>query len=96
MLEVETEARQLVENANLEANNIREKAREDAKQLVIDGKKELQERMQQEIKKIEKEAASQKEHILKENEAHLAEIERIAKGRIDSTVDYIVSMLLKR
>ena len=53
MLEIETEARQIVEDAKNEANVIRKKAREDAKQLVLDGKNDMQRRIQQEIAQLE-------------------------------------------
>jgi vacuolar-type H+-ATPase subunit E/Vma4 len=95
MLEVETAAKQIVENAKREANEIRNKAREDAKQLVIDGKKSLQERLRQEITQIEAEAEVRKKALLQETEARLTELERIAKERIDSTVDRVITTLLE-
>ena len=96
MLKVETEARQIVENVHLEANDIRKKAREDAKQLVIDGKKELEARIQREIKQLEEDATAQKEHILKETEKQLAEMQQGAEERIETTVDQVVALLLKQ
>ena len=96
MLEVETEARQIVEKAKTEANAIRKKAREDAKQLVIDGKKKLQEKIQQEIKKMEEEAAAKKASIIQEMETHLAETEQTAKPKIESSVEHVMSVLLKK
>lgn len=96
MLEVETKATQIIENAKLEANAIRVKAREDAKQLVVDGKKELQDRLLQELEQIEKDAAAQKELILKEIEITVENMERTAKERMDSTVDLVINTLLNR
>ncbi len=95
MLEVETEAKLIIENAQLEANEIRKKAREDAKQLVIDGRKNLQDRLHQEIVKIEEEATTRKKAILQEAEAHLAEIERTARERMDNAVDNVITTLFK-
>ncbi len=96
MLEVETKATQIIENAKLEANAIRVKAREDAKQLVVDGKKELQDRLLQELEQIEKDAAAQKELILKEIEITVENMERTAKERMDSTVVLVINTLLNR
>lgn len=96
MLEVETEARQIVENAKGEANTIRKNAREEAKQLVIKGKKDFQDRMQEEIKQIEEEAATRKAGILKEMETHLAEMERRAKEQVDRAVDHVMTILLEK
>jgi vacuolar-type H+-ATPase subunit E/Vma4 len=94
MLEVETGATQILENAQREADEIRKKAREDAKQLVLDGKKELQERLRQEVAQIEEEATVQKESIFQEAETHRAEMERIAKKRMDQAVDRVMNTLL--
>jgi len=94
MLEIETQAKQIVENAKHEADEIRKKAREDAKQLVIDGKKNLQNRLHQDITQIEEEAATRKETIFQETETRVAEIEEGAKGRIDSAVDLVIKTLL--
>ncbi len=96
MLEVETEARQIVEEAGTEANVIRKKAREDAKQVVIGGKKELQEKIQHEIKQLEEEAVAQKANIMKEMETHLTEMEQTAKTKIESSVDHVMRVLLKK
>ena len=95
MLEVETEARQIVENAKVEANTIRKKAREDAKQLVVDGKKGIQQQIQQEITKIEEEAAAQKKAILQDMENHLTKVEQGARKNFDSTVDRVLTTLLE-
>lgn len=96
MLEVETKAKQIIETAQLEADEIRKKAREDAKRLVIEGRKNLQNRLQQEIRQIEEEAATREKAIFQEAEAHLAEMEQRAEGRMDSAVDCVMSVLLKR
>lgn len=96
MLHIETEARQIVENAKTEANTIRKQAREGAKQRVIDGKEALQERMQQEISQIEEEAAARKTQILKDTERHLIEMEQKAKEQIGSTVEQVVALLRKQ
>lgn len=96
MLHIETEARQIVENAKTEANAIRKQAREGAKQRVIDGKKELQERMQQAVSQIEEEAAARKIQILKDTEGHVIEMEQKAQERIDSTVEQVVALLRKQ
>ena len=96
MLGIETKARQIVENAKLEADTIRKKAREDAKQLVIDGEKNLQDRLHQEVAQIEEEAAEQKKAILKETETRLANMERVAKERMDNAVDCVITMLLNK
>lgn len=96
MLEVETNARQVIETAQLEADEIRKKAREDAKRLVIDGRKNLQNRLQQEIKQIEEEAASRKEAIFQEAKVHLTEMEQKAEERMDHAVDCVISTLLNK
>ena len=94
MLEVETKAKQIIETAQLEADEIRKKAREDAKRLVIDGRKNLQSRLQQEISQIEEEAASRKEAIFQEAKVHLTEMEQKAEKRMDSAVDSVMNVLL--
>ena len=96
MLEVETKAKQIIETAQLEADEIRKKAREDAKHLVIDGRKNLQNRLQQEIRQIEEEAASRKEAIFQDAETRLAEMEQRAEERMDNAVDCVMSALLNR
>ncbi len=96
MLQIETEALQIVEQAKIEANEIRKKAREDAKQLVIDGKQRMQEQLQQEIKALEDEANSRRAHIVQETEQRLVALEKSAQGRIEPTAQYVVSLLLQQ
>ena len=83
-------------SAQLEADEIRKKAREDAKQLVIDGRKNLQERLHQEITQIEEEAVARKKAIFQEAETQLAEMEHLAKERIDQAVDKVINALLSQ
>lgn len=94
MLQVETEAKQIVENAKLEANEIRKKAREDAKQLVIEGQKNLQNRLREEIAQMAAEAETRRKEILQETETRLADFERTAKERMDYTVDCVMNAIL--
>ena len=96
MLEVETQARQIIETAQLEADEIRKRAREDAKQLVIDGRKNLQERLHQEIAQIEEEAAARKKAIFQEAEIQLTEMKQKAEKQIDSAVGGVMNVLLNR
>jgi vacuolar-type H+-ATPase subunit H len=96
MLEVETQARQIIETAQREADEIRKKARDDAKQLVIDGRKNLQERLHQEITQIEEEAAAQKKTIFQEAETRLVEMEQVAEKQMNRTVDRVINVLLNR
>ncbi len=94
MLAIETEARQIVEDAKNEANAIRKKAREDAKQLVITGKHDLQHRVQQEVTLLEQEAEKQKEQIVSVTKTRISETERMAKERIERTVEHVISQFL--
>ncbi len=96
MLAIETEARQIVEDAKNEANAIRKKAREDAKQLVITGKHDLQHRIQQEIATLEDDAKKRKEQIVSETKTRLADMERIAKERIDGAAECVLSHILRQ
>jgi vacuolar-type H+-ATPase subunit H len=96
MLEVETVAKQTIENAKREANEIRNKAREDAKQLVIDGKQKLQERLRQEISQIEEEAEARKKTILQETASRLTALERSAQERMEHTVERVIQSLLNQ
>ena len=96
MLHIETEAQQIVEDAKAEANAIRKKAREDAKQLVIDGKHRMQEQIQQEIKGLEEEADARKKQIIQETEQSLAALKQVAQERMNKTVEHVVSLILKQ
>ena len=94
MLEVESEAQQLIEQAQLEANNIRKKAREDAQQLIIDGRKNLHKRVQQEIAQLEQEANIRKAAILQETEQRLEDMKSQADAHMRKAVDKVVQMLI--
>ena len=94
MLEVETEARQIVEQAKAEANTIRKKARDDAKQLIINGKKELQERIEQEIRQIEADAIEHKTRMLKEADIHLNTVTQRARKHLDPAAEHVLNALL--
>lgn len=94
MLEVETEARQLIEHAQQDANGIRKKAREDAEKLVIDGRKKLHQRLQQEIAQLEEQANTQKQTILQETERQLAAVEQRAAAHLEQAVERVVTMLV--
>lgn len=96
MLEVETQARQIIETAQREADEIRKKARDDAKQLVIDGRKNLQERLHQEITQIEEEAAARKKVIFQEAEIRLAEMKQRAEKQMNRAVGGVMKVLFKR
>jgi len=96
MLDVESEAQKIVEDAKDEANAIRNKAREDAQQLVTDGKNTFQEKMRAEIQRLEQDAATQKEQIFATAHTLLAQKEQQARGRIDQAVEHIVNLLLVR
>ena len=96
MLEIEAEAHQIVADAKDEANAIRKKAREDAKHIVLDGKNELQHRVQQEIATLEQEAEKHKEQIVSATKTRLTETERLAKERIEKTVDSVFSQFLRQ
>lgn len=87
MLQIEVDAKQIVENAKIEADKTREKAREEAEQLVTDGKRKFQERLRQDLVRIEDDAETRKKAILQEAEVRLAEIERIAKERMEKVVE---------
>jgi vacuolar-type H+-ATPase subunit H len=95
MLEVETKAKQIIETAKREADEIRKKAREDAKQLIIDGRTNLQDRLHQEIAQIEEEATERKKTILQQAEIRLAEMEHKAEEQMDSVVECVIRVLLK-
>ena len=96
MLEVETEARQLLEQAKLDTNNIRQKAREDAQQLIIDGRKNLHERVQQEIAQLENDANARKAAILHKAKQRLAEMEARANVHMESAVEKVMQKLLDK
>ncbi len=94
MLEVEAQARQIVEDAKNEANAIRKKGREEAKQLVNDGKKFIQEEVHQEILTIEQEAQKRRTTIVNEMNIQLEKMEQKARERIAYTVDHVLTTLL--
>ncbi|MBD3307122.1 hypothetical protein GF339_11910 [candidate division KSB3 bacterium] len=96
MLEVESEAQQLVEDAKAEANGIRTKAREDAEQLMREGKQQIEERIQRETERLEQDAHTQKEVILNEMDAQLADMEPVANERIECAVERVVAKILPR
>lgn len=96
MLVVEVEARKIVEDAKEEANTVRKKAREDAKQLVINGKNDFERRIRQEITQLEQEAERQKEQIAHSTKTSLSDMERLAKERIDKAVAQVLSQLLSQ
>ena len=85
-----------IEVAQREADEIRKKARDDAKQLVIDGRKNLQERLHQEITQIEEEAAVRKKAIFQEAETRLAEMEQEAEKQMSRAVDRVISIILNQ
>ena len=95
MLEIETKATQVIENAKLEATTIRNKAREDAKQLVNDGKKTLKDRLHQEIIQIEREAEAQRDAIFEEAKTRAADMERVAQDRMDSAAELVLERLFE-
>ncbi len=94
MLEVETQARELIENAQTEANVIRKKARDDAQQLIIDGRKTMNERLQQEIAELESEAQARKDSILQEAERQLHTMQQQAAERMEHAVEQVMQMLV--
>jgi vacuolar-type H+-ATPase subunit E/Vma4 len=94
MLQIEVEAKQIVENAKLEANQIREKARVEAAQFVVDGKKNFRERLHQEIARIEVEAETHKKAILQETDARVTEMEQVAGERMEKVVEQVMHALL--
>ena len=94
MLEVETQARQIVEDAKSEANAIRKKGREDAKQLVSDGRKSIHEEVQHGIFKIEQEAEERKTAIVGRMNTQLKTMEQKAGERIKYAVDHVLTTLL--
>ena len=94
MLEVETQAREIIENAQAEANAIRKKARDDAQQVIIDGRKAMNERLKQEITKLEREAQTRKDTILQEAEHQLETTRQQATERMEHAVEQVMRMLI--
>ena len=94
MLQVETEAQKIVEDAEKEASAIRKKAREDAKKLIVDGKQAVRERLQQEIRQLEKDADIQRTRILNEAQQRREALEQQAGKQIDKAVQRVMDLLL--
>ena len=95
MLEVETQARELIENAQTEATAIRKKARDDAQKMIIDGRKTMHERLQQEIAELEREAQNSKDLKLQETERQLSALRQQAGERMEDAIEQVVRMLVK-
>jgi len=94
MLQVETEARKIVEDAQNEANVIRKKAREDAKTFIAEGKQTVRNRLKQEIAQLEKDADVQRTRILSDAQQRRAVLEQHAGERIDRAVERVMTLLL--
>ena len=94
MLQIETEARQIVEDAQKEANEIRKNAREDAKTFISNGKQAARDRLQQEIAQLEKDADVQRTRILNEAQQRRAILEQQAGERITQAVDNVMNLFL--
>lgn len=94
MLQIETEARTIVEDAQNEANAIRKKAREDAKSFISDGKMAARDKLKQEIAQLEKDADAQRTRILTEAQHHRDELEQQAGKQIDKAVNKVMELLL--
>ncbi len=94
MLEVETRALELIEKAQAEANEIRKKAHDDAQQLIVDGRKNMHERVQQEIARLEHEAHVRKDEIHQDAEQHLVTMRQHAEAQMEFAVEHVVQTLL--
>jgi vacuolar-type H+-ATPase subunit H len=94
MLQIESEATQIIENAKLEAEQIRKKARAEASQIIETGKKASQERLQQEIARLDAEAETRKNTILQDAEGQIVKLERITPASLDRVAEQAVEMLL--
>lgn len=96
MLQVETEARKIVEDAQKEANAIRKNARDDAKAFVTEGKQAVRERLQQEIAQLEKDADAQRTRILSEAQQRREALEQQAVKQLDRAVENVMNLLLEK
>ncbi len=94
MLHIETEARKIVEGAQDKANTIRKKAREDAKNLVAEGKLTARNTLKQEIAQLEKDADVQRTRILTEAQQRRSELKQKAGKQIDKAVEMVMELLL--
>ena len=94
MLEIETQAREMIEQAQNEANAIRKKARDDAQQVIVDGRKMMHERLQQDITELEREAQVRKDAILQEADRQLQTMRQQAAERMEYAVEQVMQMLL--
>ncbi|PID58644.1 hypothetical protein CSB45_03620 [candidate division KSB3 bacterium] len=94
MLQIETEAQKIVEDAQKEAGAIRKKARDDAAKLIADGKDRAREQLQQEIMQLEKEADVQRTRILNEAQQRREILEQGAEKQIEKAVQRVVNLLL--
>ena len=95
MLQIEAEARKIVEDAQNEANEIRKKAREDAKTLITKGKQSVRERLQQEIAQLEKDADVQRTRILTEAQQRRELLEQQASKQVSKAVAKVIDFLLR-